>query len=97
MHNNLGIMTPQRKTSIRWLFLVLLSYGSQAWVPPSSSAISRRLSSSALPATWFATETSKATSSVLSLEKQKAALLQLGAAMDRGQAYNPTSGEYVSD
>jgi hypothetical protein len=80
---------------MRWLFLVLLSYGSQAWVPPSSSAISRR--SSALPATWFATETSKATSSVLSLEKQKAALLQLGAAMDRGQAYNPTSGEYVSD
>jgi hypothetical protein len=31
-----------------------------------------------------------------SLDKLKAQLLQLGAALDRGQAYNPTSGEYYA-
>ena len=56
--------------------------------------------STALPsATWFATETDNpsTTSTVVSLEKQKAALLQLGAALDRGQSYNPTSGDYYAD
>lgn len=40
---------------------------------------------------WF---TSSAVSSTLSVEKLKIQILQLGAALDRGQAYNPTSGEY---
>jgi hypothetical protein len=31
------------------------------------------------------------------LEQRKAELLQLGAALDRGQAYNPTSGSYYAD
>jgi hypothetical protein len=31
-----------------------------------------------------------------SSDKLKAQLLQLGAALDRGQAYNPTSGEYYA-
>jgi hypothetical protein len=32
----------------------------------------------------------------LSTEQIKAQILQLGAALDRGQAYNPTSGEYYA-
>jgi hypothetical protein len=32
-----------------------------------------------------------------SLEMLKAQILQLGAALDRGQAYNPTSGEYYKE
>ena len=35
-------------------------------------------------------------SSPLSKEKLKVQILQLGAALDRGQSYNPTSGEYYS-
>jgi hypothetical protein len=31
-----------------------------------------------------------------SLDKLKAQVLQLGAALDRGQAYNPSSGEYYA-
>lgn len=31
-----------------------------------------------------------------SLEQLKVQILQLGAALDRGQAYNPTSGQYYS-
>ena len=49
---------------------------------------------------WFggSTVTSTATSrdevNELSLGQLKAQILQLGAALDRGQAYNPTSGSY---
>ena len=42
---------------------------------------------------WFAEETK---SGSLSTEQLKAQVLQLGAALDRGQAYNPTSGVYYS-
>lgn len=50
-------------------------------------------SSSAPPSPWFtdgddADDTTK--------EKLKTQILQLGAALDRGQSYNPTSGEYYS-
>ena len=54
----------------------------------------------AADALWFggSTATSTATSrdevNELSLEQLKAQILQLGAALDRGQAYNPTSGSY---
>ena len=41
----------------------------------------------------FAEETK---SGSLSTEQLKAQVLQLGAALDRGQAYNPTSGIYYS-
>jgi hypothetical protein len=34
---------------------------------------------------------------VVSSEKTKAQILQLGAALDRGQAYNPTSGAYYEE
>ena len=42
---------------------------------------------------WFDKETK---SDSLSTEQLKAQVLQLGAALDRGQAYNPTSGIYYS-
>ena len=40
-------------------------------------------------ASWFATDS-------LSISQLKAQILQLGAALDRGQAYNPTSGDYYA-
>jgi len=54
--------------------------------PPSAAALNAATTS------WFGTETTSA-----SLDQRKAGLLQLGAALDRGQAYNPTSGEYYKD
>jgi len=46
-----------------------------------------------MTSTWFTPAGTKP----LSLEQGKATLLQLGASLDRGQAYNPTSGEYYKD
>lgn len=50
---------------------------------------------------WFTTTEAgndgATTSPSLSTEQLKAQILQLGAALDRGQAYNPTSGEYYAD
>lgn len=46
---------------------------------------------------WFTDNDSTDTSSSQpSKEKLKAQILQLGAALDRGQSYNPTSGDYYS-
>jgi hypothetical protein len=59
--------------------------------------------SKAITPSWFAKESSSSTnqmssaSASLSVEQLKAQLLQLGAALDRGQAYNPTSGEQYAD
>jgi hypothetical protein len=44
---------------------------------------------------WFA-KRSKNDDTPLSMEQLKAQVLQLGCALDRGQAYNPTSGAYYS-
>ncbi|KAL7555088.1 hypothetical protein ACHAWF_018801 [Thalassiosira exigua] len=60
--------------------------------PPLASTVASEASTP--PSSWFVdgegegVETSK--------EKLKAQILQLGAALDRGQSYNPTSGEYYS-
>ncbi|OEU19278.1 hypothetical protein FRACYDRAFT_140309, partial [Fragilariopsis cylindrus CCMP1102] len=43
------------------------------------------------------TASSSSSSSVMSVERLKIQLLQLGAALDRGQAYNPTSGSYYEE
>ena len=77
---------------LRVAIVVLLAFTAQAWVTPSATGRAYALSAAAT--TWFAPSTTD--EMVVSLEKQKAALLQLGAALDRGQSYNPTSGEYVS-
>jgi len=45
--------------------------------------------------TWFSE--SPGSLQLVSLEKTKAQVLQLGAALDRGQSYNPTSGAYYED
>jgi len=44
---------------------------------------------------WFVPATTKKDENA-SIEKLKAQVLQLGAALDRGQAFNPTSGNYYS-
>jgi len=44
---------------------------------------------------WFSSSESDSSPS-LSVTQLKAQILQLGAALDRGQSYNPTSGEYYS-
>lgn len=64
---------------------------------PSSRTISlRTFSSSVSSAPWFSAETTS-DDAVLTQEQGKAILLQLGAVLDRGQAYNPTSGAYYQD
>jgi len=61
------------------------------------------LSSSEAPSAFSSTETdtdsswfASPDSSTLSNPQLKAQILQLGAALDRGQAYNPTSGDYYA-
>jgi hypothetical protein len=56
---------------------------------------SRLSSTAAGTRTWFANDTGIA--SGVSLERMKAQVLQLGAALDRGQSYNPTSGSYYQE
>ena len=63
----------------------------------SSSSASSASSSSWFSGTTAATEASTTTDASPTAERQKAQLLQLGAALDRGQAYNPTSGEYYQE
>lgn len=72
-----------------------------AWAPQNSMRQHRRHLPSTAPlsatasgstSTWFA-ETKEGAS----LEKIKAQILQLGAALDRGQSYNPTSGPYYEE
>jgi len=59
------------------------------------TALAQSSTSASSPAWFSATaENSSSSLSSLSLEQLKAQILQLGAAMDRGQAYNPTSGSY---
>jgi hypothetical protein len=63
-----------------------LSVASDSIVSPEPA------STSSSKARWFSTDES----SELSTDQLKAQVLQLGAALDRGQAYNPTSGAYYS-
>jgi hypothetical protein len=71
----------------------------------SSSLLASSFTASAPPngatagsTNWFIPDTKKRSTdeSILSTEQLKAQVLQLGAALDRGQAYNPTSGAYYS-
>lgn len=48
------------------------------------------------PPSWFVPTTTKKEDATTDVLKLKAQVLQLGAALDRGQAYNPTSGNYYS-
>jgi len=70
--------------------------------PPISARVAGRRPSLQPPllasSSWFVGDTgSDVAEDGFSLEKRKAELLQLGASLDRGQSYNPTSGEYYGD
>ena len=65
-----------------------------AFAPNSAKVVSTpALNVATSSPVWFAEETK---SGSLSTKQLKAQVLQLGAALDRGQAYNPTSGVYYS-
>lgn len=61
---------------------------------PKLLSSSSDTTSSASSSSWFI---SSRPPSSLSVEQLKIQILQLGAALDRGQAYNPTSGEYYKE
>lgn len=65
---------------------------------PSWTEIST-LSATSTTTSWFpvSSDTTTKGESVPSLDVLKAQLLQLGAALDRGQSFNPTSGEYYKE
>lgn len=59
-----------------------------------SSLLPLRVAATDIPtSSWF---TAEPTNDKISIDQLKAQVLQLGAALDRGQAYNPTSGSYYS-
>ena len=84
-----------KPTVLATIFLSIFSVGESFSSSHSKSCRSQisRLSSTA--SAWFSTtnEDTKANSA----EKVKAQILQLGAALDRGQSYNPTSGSYYEE
>lgn len=89
-----------------WMFVALTcgDNNASAFISPNtplmdaatSSSSSLAASTAATSSTWFASE-AESSSQLLSIEKVKAQILQLGAALDRGQSYNPTSGEYYKE
>jgi hypothetical protein len=62
-----------------------------------SNGISFALLSSSSDSIRTTTTTTTTTSSTKSLAEYKMEIVQLGAMLDRGQAYNPTSGEYYKE
>lgn len=81
-----------------------------AWTTTTNAARGFRAASSALGAAsvvadestpWFTAAVESGTAdpeeSPASIDQLKIQLLQLGAALDRGQAYNPTSGAYYEE
>lgn len=66
---------------------------SHYYYSPAPFPFSTRFDSALSASTWFST----AETAALTIEAHKARLLQLGATLDRGQAYNPTSGEYYAE
>lgn len=85
--------------SVCLLSLIFLSAASAfvSRTPPlAGRVIDTHLNAAATTsASWFAAPESSTTAK--SLEQLKAQILQLGAALDRGQSYNPTSGEYYKE
>lgn len=71
---------------------VLQSTTTQSWFPVEE-ATTPTVSNGDAPTTQGKIETAL---SSLSVEQLKAQILQLGATLDRGQGYNPTSGAYYS-
>jgi hypothetical protein len=61
-----------------------------AWTTSNGNSQRSSIVLSAVKTALFSTEAT-------SLSQLKAQILQLGAAMDRGQSYNPTSGDYYKE
>mmetsp|Transcript_30858 Transcript_30858/g.34530 ORF Transcript_30858/g.34530 Transcript_30858/m.34530 type:complete len:389 (-) Transcript_30858:112-1278(-) len=85
-----------------------LSSSSSAIASASASAIgsSTVMTDTSSPPSWFSTSVDNnsndtnddsSTANSPSVEQLKIQILQLGAALDRGQAYNPTSGSYYEE
>ena len=96
-------------TVLRLLTVSCLFLGCRAWTTttilssnsarhgqrlPSSAISASTVTTDATTSSWFSTADDNAASDTYSVEQLKIQLLQLGAALDRGQAYNPTSGSY---
>lgn len=75
----------------------LLLASTNSWWPVPSFDAAKSSFSSFSPKTTTATSTATSTHTGSKLLQAKMDLLQIGAAMDRGQSYNPTSGDYYSD
>jgi len=62
----------------------------------TSTSLKSSVASSTVPtrSPWFTDDDDEP---AVSKDKLKTQILQLGAALDRGQSYNPTSGEYYSE
>uniref|UniRef100_A0A7R9VTG5 Plastid lipid-associated protein/fibrillin conserved domain-containing protein n=1 Tax=Pseudictyota dubia TaxID=2749911 RepID=A0A7R9VTG5_9STRA len=70
------------------------------FVPRTTTERRSSLSASTITSSpWFVDSSSKddSVNSNLTTEQLKAQILQLGAALDRGQSYNPTSGDYYKE
>lgn len=85
-------------------FVASLAGGALAWTTPTAGVNHHRVPSTSLSAaattvSWFpvVSQDAKDDKSTESLEQLKAQILQLGAALDRGQSYNPTSGDYYKE
>ena len=67
-----------------------------AWVPTTTITTSHvmKQKSRVLSAASSSSSSIFSEAPTLSLDRLKSQILQLGAALDRGQAYNPTSGDY---
>ena len=75
------------------------AFSSAPFVPPrqhSSSSTRTSLSAATTTSTVWFPNPAATIETALSTEQLKVQILQLGAALDRGQAYNPTSGEYYA-
>uniref|UniRef100_A0A7S4JBV9 Plastid lipid-associated protein/fibrillin conserved domain-containing protein n=1 Tax=Odontella aurita TaxID=265563 RepID=A0A7S4JBV9_9STRA len=83
-----------------FLFAAFAAISGTAFSPPAFSAPRRSsLSAATVSSPWFVESSQNVDGGgpKLSTDQLKAQILQLGAALDRGQSYNPTSGDYYKE
>ena len=85
-----------KPTVLATIFLSIFSVGESFSSSHSKSCRSQISQLSSTASAWFSTTNDEDTKAN-SAEKVKAQILQLGAALDRGQSYNPTSGSYYEE
>jgi hypothetical protein len=90
------------KKTVTFLHCIGLLSTTAGWTSPSRLNFGGSIRLEAVTtSSWFST-TEESTANTdrkiaPSLERVKAQVLQLGAALDRGQSYNPTSGSYYEE